>query len=200
MPTCSAVLLLGSTALQSAQFTAAADGNGSHVEPNPPAAEPQLVTPEEEAEREASSFLAIFVCLVLLVVGTLATYALRRSRVPVPESWVYVALGAMLSTIIYSGASDQLKLIRETLHDSFSVIFFAALLPVIIFESGYSMHKVRPPRLFAPRANATPCLLTEKLLLALWVYLYLCICGHPAFCPCRERVHVALRHSWTRLP
>jgi NhaP-type Na+/H+ or K+/H+ antiporter len=123
-------------------------GNGSS-EQSPaavatePIGETILISPEEEAEREASSFLAIFVCLVVLVIGTLITYALRRTESRLPSSWAYVALGSLLSTVIYSGASEQLRLIRETLHDSFSVIFFAALLPIIIFESGYSMHKVR---------------------------------------------------------
>ena len=169
--------------------------NGSSPAPDKPPAEPQLVTPEEEAEREASSFLAIFVCLVLLVTGTLATYALRRAKVPVPESWVYVALGSLLSTIIYSGASEQLKLIRETLHDSFSVIFFAALLPVIIFESGYSMHKVcQHARLQQSMAHFSYH--AEKFLHAFWFNLHICIPWDSLVGTCRECVHVDVWHAW----
>ncbi len=165
--------------LQEDSAAQALAGNNSEWNPHP-SPTPALVSPEEEAEREASSFLAIFVCLLVLIVGTLSTHALRRARIAVPEAWVYVLLGALLSTVIYSGASEQLRLVRETLHDSFSLIFFAALLPVIIFESGYSMHKVREISTDHSFIVSHPCI-TEKFLFTLWCDLYVCTVGYTHF-------------------
>lgn len=127
-----------------------ATGSGSHAGPElgldglPSPTE--QVAPEVEEARTASGFLAMFVCLGVLVVGTLVVVAMRRARSSVPEAWVFTFCGAVIAAVIWSGASEQLQLIRSAVHDSFSGIFFSALLPVVIFESGYSMHRVRVSR------------------------------------------------------
>lgn len=97
---------------------------------------------EEAAADEASLFLAVFTCLVILMSGILVVYYLRsRGMSWFPEAWVFLVLGVAVALIVNIGFST-LESVIEKLNESFDRIFFVLLLPPIIFESGYSMEKV----------------------------------------------------------
>ena len=101
---------------------------------------------------EADSFASVGIstCLLLLCAGTLLAYLLhlaaqrapRRLRPwlrPPTESWLWALLGLGAGLVLEYGLSARLATVVEQIDASFPTLFFSALLPPIIFRSGFCL-------------------------------------------------------------
>ena len=87
-------------------------------------------------------YLSATVCLFVLISGILVCYTLRACRVPptlVPDSWVFLLLGSGMAAILEFGASSMLERVVLAVDASFSGIYFAVLLPPVIFLAGLQL-------------------------------------------------------------
>lgn len=103
-------------------------------------AEPVL--PEKgSAEAEHNSSMSIFFVLCVLALGILLIHLMLQINFQyVPESVVIVILGALIGLILNLMSDQNITNWRK--EEAFSpTAFFLVLLPPIIFESGYNLHK-----------------------------------------------------------
>uniref|UniRef100_A0A0N5AS93 Sodium/hydrogen exchanger n=1 Tax=Syphacia muris TaxID=451379 RepID=A0A0N5AS93_9BILA len=98
-----------------------------------------LIEPEgsEEVAEEKRSSLATFFILMVIVAATLLVHLLIVTNFYyIPESLAIVMLGAFIGLVLSYSKRDWSQV--ESFNPNF---FFLVLLPPIIFESGYNLHK-----------------------------------------------------------
>lgn len=101
--------------------------------------EPSLIDPHA-VEQEHNSSLSLFFVICVIMLGILLIHSMLQTGFQyLPESIVVVFLGALigLSLNVMSGENGSWK--REEVFSPMG--FFLVLLPPIIFESGYNLHK-----------------------------------------------------------
>ncbi|XP_055917322.1 sodium/hydrogen exchanger 8 [Eupeodes corollae] len=115
------------------------DENDAKSSNTTPTAEPPL--PDRKAvEQEHNSSLSIFFVLCIIIMGILLIHFMLHTGFQyLPESIVIVFLGALIGLFLNIMSGEKTSWKREEVFSPTG--FFLVLLPPIIFESGYNLHK-----------------------------------------------------------
>ncbi|XP_074093743.1 na[+]/H[+] hydrogen exchanger 1 [Cotesia typhae] len=115
--------------------------NITNITSTTPATIEPVLPAKESAEDEHNSSMSIFFVLCVLALGILLIHLMLQTNFQyLPESVVIVFLGAAIGMFInFMSHKDIANWKKE---EAFSpTAFFLVLLPPIIFESGYNLHK-----------------------------------------------------------
>ncbi|XP_053958665.1 sodium/hydrogen exchanger 8 [Anastrepha ludens] len=104
-----------------------------------PTADPPL--PDQHAvEQEHNSSLSLFFVICVIMLGILLIHSMLQTGFQyLPESIVVVFLGALIGLLLKVMSGENASWKREEVFSPTG--FFLVLLPPIIFESGYNLHK-----------------------------------------------------------
>ncbi|XP_037957711.1 sodium/hydrogen exchanger 8 [Teleopsis dalmanni] len=104
-----------------------------------PTADPPL--PDHHAvEQEHNSSLSLFFVICVIMLGILLIHSMLQTGFQyLPESIVVVFLGALIGLLLKVMSGENASWKREEVFSPTG--FFLVLLPPIIFESGYNLHK-----------------------------------------------------------
>ena len=124
-------------------------------------------------------YLGITACMSVLCIGICIVYSLRLlvqrfPKIPrIPDPWIYYLCGIIIAILLqYGGGTNTISMVIEVVDASFPDLFFALLLPPIIFESGYSLQTKEFAATFTPAlVYAGPGTLIAAFIIGIIIYL-----------------------------
>lgn len=103
---------------------------------------PTLSDAKKAVEQEHNNSMAIFFVLCVIALGVLLIHWMLQTGFQyLPESIVVVFLGALIGLLIQLLSSKDTNVFSKREEVFSPTAFFLVLLPPIIFESGYNLHK-----------------------------------------------------------
>jgi NhaP-type Na+/H+ or K+/H+ antiporter len=135
-----------------------------------------------EEDTTEYAYIGISACFSILCIGTVLSYSLQilAQRFPLyakyfrlpTESWLWTVLGLVTGFALQFSSNRALVQVVKIVDDSFPSIFFTALLPPIIFESGYALDVASFRRSFWPAlVLAGPGTILSALVIGLILFI-----------------------------